>query len=336
MEPLDLSHQKLIESNISSLDVLISEYTFANLFLFRKTHEYFVLQNEHGIFIKGKTYDGTLFLMPTVKLIVTEALLQMLEKEGAYCFFPIPEEWLLLQDETIVTHSFLDMDSDYLFERTLLAAYPGRLLSKKRNLVRQFVDEYGLPTAAPLGESNKEDALAVLEKWKEQAGIEADFEASKEAILLASKLGLQGFVYFIEGVPAGLSIGEPLGKSVFVIHFAKADKTYKGIYQYMYQDLAKRVSYAWINMEQDLGYPELKQSKHSYQPKKILKKYRLQEKTLHDEKQKSICQIGNDGSEGEGDNPGSQNFKRYSPANSGQPAGGSYTHDSKVDGVRRA
>jgi hypothetical protein len=52
---------------------------------------------------------------------------------------------------------------------------------------------------------------------------------------------------------------------------------FKGVYQFMYNVFAKELGteYEWVNFEQDLGIPELRQAKESYQPDKMAVKYRV-------------------------------------------------------------
>jgi hypothetical protein len=62
-----------------------------------------------------------------------------------------------------------------------------------------------------------------------------------------------------------------------VLHFAKALTTYKGIYQFLYNDFANILPkrYEFINFEQDLGKTALRMAKTSYYPDILGKKYRM-------------------------------------------------------------
>ena len=64
IEPLTLEHQDILDSKLRRIDTLASEYSFSNLYLFRKTHDYQIVMDKE-IFILGKSYDGTRFIMPT-------------------------------------------------------------------------------------------------------------------------------------------------------------------------------------------------------------------------------------------------------------------------------
>ncbi len=62
-EKLDLRHIDALYAPLKESGVFISEYSFANLYLFRTAHDYEVVFDRE-IFIRGTTYDGARYLMP--------------------------------------------------------------------------------------------------------------------------------------------------------------------------------------------------------------------------------------------------------------------------------
>jgi len=72
-------------------------------------------------------------------------------------------------------------------------------------------------------------------------------------------------------------LGEELNQEMFVLNFAKAKKRFKGIYQYMYNNIANLLPqrYKYFNFEEDLGKEPLKVAKSSYIPDALLKKFRV-------------------------------------------------------------
>jgi uncharacterized protein len=279
VEPLLLSHQTLIKERFSKLNLHISEYSFANLFLFRKLHQYQVIILEEEVFIKGITRDQVSFIMltafptppiyPKMKEVLTQNSI----------LFPIPENWLPFLEKYIISASFKEEESDYLFKASKLAAYPGRHLSKKRNLVKQLLRYYKV-TAEDLSIHNMSDALVVLKSWQEEHGLssnEADLKACQEAIHYYHELNLHGRLVYIDQNPAGFIIGEWIARDCYVAHFSKALQSIHGLYQYLYQDLAQSLdkTCTWINLEQDLGIPSIRHAKHSYMPDYLLPKWRV-------------------------------------------------------------
>lgn len=57
IEKLDLKHKDILFYRLKKVGTMISEYSFANLYLFRRAHNYEVIEDNTDIFIKGITYD---------------------------------------------------------------------------------------------------------------------------------------------------------------------------------------------------------------------------------------------------------------------------------------
>ncbi len=263
IENLDLTHKPLLDPLLRACNLQLSEYSFANLFMFREVHDYKLVKGEH-LFIKGKTYDGLTFLMPTSQPGFKAALKDRME--GVDMLFPIPEEWVSSEA------GYDDADSDYLFDAQKLEHYSGRHLSKKRNLVKQFLEQYQV-VEKPFDKSQIPEALELLSIWQKVG----DTSAFIVGLQHFNELNLSGMALYDGSKMVAIGIGEALRDDTYVIHFAKADIQYKGIYQYLYQVFIQSLNdrYKYINMEQDLGKPELRHAKHSYHPLSLLKKYRV-------------------------------------------------------------
>ncbi len=63
IEKLNLKHKAVISRRIADNPSRISEYSFANLYLFREVHDYRLLIND-DVYILGKTYDKKEYIMP--------------------------------------------------------------------------------------------------------------------------------------------------------------------------------------------------------------------------------------------------------------------------------
>jgi hypothetical protein len=123
-----------------------------------------------------------------------------------------------------------------------------------------------------------EAADSIINGWLlSRANGIADVLECREGIQFSNRLGLQGFIFFSDEKPVGFIFGEPFPKGVFLLHFAKAVRGYPGIYQYMYQEVARRLpdQYRWMNWEQDLGIENLRAAKRAYHPARFFKKAKL-------------------------------------------------------------
>jgi hypothetical protein len=277
-ERLDLKHQGLLQERLREIETGISEYSFANLYLFRRSHDYEVLL-DGDVFVRGRSYDGRTYVMPTRDVeYIGPGLLRELLRDVDF-LFPVPEDKVGLFDPGEFSLTFEEGDMDYVYLTEKMSTYPGRKLHRKKNLLNYFVSHYR-HQALPLTKERMGDALAVLDRWQDTQSRRmgtADYVPCHEALTLYDELVLCGGIYYAEGEPAGFVIGEEVNEETFVLHFAKARTDFKGIYQYMFANFAGVLpqKYKYMNFEPDLDIETLRFAKESYQPEVKLKKYRV-------------------------------------------------------------
>jgi hypothetical protein len=160
-----------------------------------------------------------------------------------------------------------------------MANFKGRQYTRHRNHLNQFLSLY-VPEDKPLSIKNSPDAMNILQEWQNDSGLtpdKTDFEQCSEALQKIPELALWGTIYYIENEPAGLIIGEELNVDTLCLHFAKASTKYHGIYEFMFNDTAKKLQsqYKYLNLEEDMGNKNLRRTKDSYGPELLLKKYRI-------------------------------------------------------------
>jgi hypothetical protein len=263
----------------------VSEYTFANLYLFRRRYQYRV----------SRVADKT-FIISGIQPPHQEG-----EEERKFFCTPCDVPGRGIIDELFKTHDYWkgisdslltcnqnrmeewgiefieDRDNfDYLYLRSDLADLPGKKYHKKRNLVSQFHNTYSSWESKPLSPELIPTALEILEKWREQKGFDGDFLAASEALEHYRGLYLKGAVYWVEGKPAAWCLGERLSRGrMFAVHFEKALEEFKGIYQFVNQDFASSLPkyYTYVNREQDLGDEGLRQAKMTYRPCGFVRKF---------------------------------------------------------------
>lgn len=265
-----------IDPELKAARAGVSEFTFANLYLFRSTYSYRVSRlRDGGLVISGEDSQGEFFMcpggLPTGELAyelfarfrcmkcVTEAQKGPLEERGL--------------EVTPDRDNF-----DYLHLREEMSGLRGRRFHRKKNLVNFFNRAYGAE-ALPLLDERTDDAVEVLTAWAGGRDGPTDYEAAAEALEKLSILGLCGYIYYVEGGPAAYTLGEELTPDTFAVHFEKGVDGYKGLLQYVNQSFASMLpeKYRYVNREQDLGEPGLRKSKMSYRPAAFVKKYRARE-----------------------------------------------------------
>jgi hypothetical protein len=278
IEKLDLHHRDLLVPRLKAARIALSEYSFANLYLFRRNHAYEVI-TDREVFVKGISYDGRAYLMPTVDVRTLDPQYLRGLMTDVDFLFPVPEAWLPSFDERSFGVSFTEGDADYLYTVEKMSTLGGRRLHKKRNLLKQFLEMYE-HDARPLTNDKLDEARFVLDDWMKTSKMnpgDTDYGPCREALDRYEELVLCGGIYYAGGEPAGFVLGEELGEDTFVLHFAKARTKFKGIYQYLFNTFAKILppKYKYLNLEQDLDQENLRVFKGSYVPDTMLRKARV-------------------------------------------------------------
>ena len=173
--------------------------------------------------------------------------------------------------------------SNYLYGANTLAQLPGRKYSKKRNLLAQASNLYRWSCEA-LDSQNIDKCLAVLDAIMAEERPQVEGMLKRELAALECTLNhfsdfeQQGLLVSVEGRPAAFSIYEAIGPTTVAIHFERALRSYKGLYQVINCETAKVVAaqgFQFINREEDLGDAGLRDAKMSYHPVEIIPAYEL-------------------------------------------------------------
>jgi len=92
------------------------------------------------------------------------------------------------------------------------------------------------------------------------------------------RLNVTGGAIRVDGEIKPFAIGEQLNPTTAVCHFEKALPEIHGLAQLINQWFAKfgLQKFEFINREQDLGIPGLRQAKESYYPHHLLEKFTVQ------------------------------------------------------------
>jgi hypothetical protein len=271
---LELADRPQLEPLFRELRGGLSELSFAGIYCFRSPHAYRIGRLADGTYLLVGADKGMPFFICPFGLPLTDALPDLFSQFSSMKLVTEAQaEQLRLAGYEVSE----DRDNfDYLYRREELAALRGRSLQRKRNLVHAFEKRYSYE-AYPFSSDRLGDAIAVLEAWRDHARDQADYAPAREALEHASEFGLHGRLYYVEGKPAGYTLGETAqAGTMFVVHYEKTVPDMKGLYQLVNMDFVRSLppAVALINREQDLGDPGLRQAKITYRPFDFVKKYR--------------------------------------------------------------
>ena len=169
---------------------------------------------------------------------------------------------------------------DYIYLREDLATLKGKKFQAKRNHVNKFKKQYAYEYV-PLTPELIPECLELEAKWYKANRTDADQEELREerqsmifALQHFKELDLMGGAIRIDNQLVAFTFGSPIYQDTFGVHVEKADTHYDGAYSIINQEFAFRIpeQYVYINREEDLGIPGLRQAKLSYNPAILLPK----------------------------------------------------------------
>jgi uncharacterized protein len=221
---------------------------------------------------------------------LSDSMLQMLESKAADLSYPlkiigVSDGFLRAHPNLSGSFSILEdrAVSNYLYSAEALAKLPGRKYSKKRNLLSQANGLYRW-VCEPLHSGIIDRCFSVLNSIVEEESPQVEGMLKRELAALDctlrhfDDLNQKGLVISVEGRPVAFSIYEAISSSTVAIHFERALRSYKGLYQVINLETAKVIAaegFQTINREEDLGDPGLRDAKISYHPIEIAPAYEL-------------------------------------------------------------
>jgi hypothetical protein len=281
---LDIGDKTHFDSIFKQLQPRVSELTFAGLYLFRTAHDYSLSLIGDSTVVQGRGYDGSRYCLPPLGGdaagacdLLLKAGLEVYGVDDVYASsFLGGVECELVEDR----ESF-----DYLYLREELAGLPGNRFHKKKNRISYFAARHSHETHVYSAE-HLCGCLQLLDEWGRVAEVEGnrsfglEMDATSDALAQAESLGLEGVVVTVEGVVRAFAVGERLNKETSVCHFEKADHFMEGLSQLVNREFARLLftDCRYVNREQDLGEPGLRNAKLSYHPVELVKKNLLRRK----------------------------------------------------------
>ena len=173
--------------------------------------------------------------------------------------------------------------ANYVYKAEDLAQLRGRKYSKKRNLISQARSQYSWEVH-PLAENMTNNCFAVLESIRDEENPLLEGMSERELVALEAtlrnfrRLQQQGLLITVDGRPVAFSIFEATNSTTATIHFERALRSYKGLYQVINQETAAVIEaqgFTFINREEDVGDVGLRTAKMSYHPFELIKAWEL-------------------------------------------------------------
>jgi hypothetical protein len=281
IRPLTLADRPLVSGYLRRYPPEISEHTFTNLFVWQPYRPILFAEIDNSLVFlvnaaqqKGKYI---LFGPPAGEISIPEVLSSFgADIAGAV---RIPDT----AAENLPTPGFVanpDRDNaDYVYRVADLAELAGRRYAKKRNHIKQchsgHACEYVPITAKFIAECE-----TMQERWchtrdcGRNPGLCNEANAIAETFAHFNELELLGGAVRVDGTIQAFAIAEELHPGTAVWHFEKAMADIPGLGQLINQWFSKHglAGFDYVNREQDLGIPGMRQAKESYFPHHMVQK----------------------------------------------------------------
>lgn len=287
IKPVTLEDKPLFDSYFKKHNGMNSEYTFTNMFMWRKSYNirYAIIGGMLCIFSQhGDSAETVNFPLGDgdIKAVITE-LLDYFKQKGTTPLIRLHKQEDIdslkqaFKDTVILTEDRASFD--YVYKISDLTKLPGSRYHSKRNHINRFLSSYPYEYHK-LDESFAPACLDMFGKWcssKEDPNLLEQRDAVSELLENLSALGVVGGGITVEDQLVAFSFGEVLSQnsSMVVIHLEHADTNFHGSFPLINREFLTNEwsEFEYVNREEDMGLPGLRRAKKSYHPALMVKKY---------------------------------------------------------------
>ena len=274
---IDLKDKPIFDKHYQHFPPSHSGELFTTMISWQEYVEYRYALIENSIIILSKTRDNERTIHPPSGISNLDLIKQVINlaiKENMLLGFIKKTDKNLLSKHFASLTFIEDRDFfDYVYRASELAELPGTKYAKIRNRLNKFTKNFTYITEE-ISEKNMDTVNEFLKRWClwKDCGSDELLENERKAIMYSMshfvELGLNGLALRINGIIQAIAVYEKMNADTMVVHFEKGSPDFDGIYKAINMEIARRVQHfvPYINREEDLGIPGLRQAKLSYQP----------------------------------------------------------------------
>ena len=165
---------------------------------------------------------------------------------------------------------------DYIYRRADLAELHGSHLNAKRNHIHRFRAEHPDFEYRQLTPELFDECRRLTEVWQEEKDASDTIDAEKQVMETIftnwDALGMIGGSIFVDGKMVAFTYGAAVTNDTIDICVEKADRRIEGAFAIINQQFAEHLpeQFVYLNREEDMGIPGLRQAKLSYHPEILL------------------------------------------------------------------
>ena len=289
--PLKLSDREAMQAVTLPSGRRNCNYNFANLVGWQFWYSTEVCMLENAVVLRY-TFDGQrAYMVCTLETLSLELIQELLDDSNGDLTLIGLEDSQVVQLSTLrSTSSRLQGKNsqlstniepvrdqyDYIYRRTDLATLHGKHLDAKRNHIHRFRAEHPDFEYRPLTTESFDECRRLTEIWQKEKGGSDTINAEKQVMETIfsnwEALGMIGGSIIVDGRMVAFTYGAAVTTDTFDVCVEKADRHVEGAFAIINQQFAEHLpeQYIYLNREEDMGIPGLRQAKLSYHPEILL------------------------------------------------------------------
>lgn len=261
--PVRLEDRAFIDAIRANAGHTLSAHAFSSLFLWQKALQLSVCLDEDAFFVRFAHRGENAWFYPCGSQAAQAAFLQAgLDSPDFSVHYVRREDMDFVHAHFPGRFRFEEApgDAEYICEREPQIQMQGGAYRNLRAKVRKARERHNW-VIEPLGPENMDAAKEVLYRWESKRERTGDGDAALLGLNHFEALGFQGILAKTEEGPQAIAFGAIIAPDVFDFHVEKTliPSTVNYIKWELYQRLPPQIQ--WINLEEDLGLPGLKNNK---------------------------------------------------------------------------
>lgn len=270
--PVQLEDRSAVEAIRARAGHQISAHAFTSLFLWQKVMGLSICLREDAFFVRFEQRGENAWFYPCGSEEEQVRFLRWGLKTPDFSLHYIRQEDVeFVQEYFPGKFRFEEArgDSEYICDRQAQVEMPGGAYRNLRAKVRKARERHNWQIQR-ISTENLEAAKKVVHDWEKLREKTGDGDAALIGLEKFEELGLQGIMMGTEAGPQAIAYGAVIAPDVFDFHVEKT--LMPSIVNYVKWELYQRLpdQIRWINLEEDLNLPGLKNNKLQAVPAAIV------------------------------------------------------------------
>ncbi len=291
--PLSLSDRETMQAVTLPSGRRNCNYNFANLVGWKFLFDTEVCVLENAVVLRY-TFDGKRAYMVCTSEDLSLELIEALYDDSNGDLTLIGLEDSQVTQLSIINYQLsiniepLRDQYDYIYRRSALATLQGRHMDAKRNHIHRFRAEHPDFEYRPLTPEFFDECRRLTEIWQKNKNdnhnendngndnkieiIDAEHRVMETIFSNWDALCMTGGSIFVDGRMVAFTYGSAVTTDTLDVCVEKADRRMEGAFAIINQQFAEHLpeQYIYLNREEDMGIPGLRQAKLSYHPEILL------------------------------------------------------------------